>query len=38
MSVESIIAKIEQNKEVYVEFLRTLIQCDSVNPKCSTGY
>ncbi|MHA1487097.1 MAG: M20 family metallopeptidase [Promethearchaeota archaeon] len=32
MSVESIIAKIEQNKEVYVEFLRTLIQCDSVNP------
>ena len=32
MSVESIIAKIEQNKEIYVEFLRTLIQSDSVNP------
>lgn len=32
MSVESIITKIEQNKEIYVEFLRTLIQCDSVNP------
>ena len=32
MSVESIIAKIEQNKEIYVEFLRALIQSDSVNP------
>ena len=32
MSVESIIAKIEQNKEIYVEFLRKLIQSDSVNP------
>ncbi|MHA1509991.1 MAG: M20 family metallopeptidase, partial [Promethearchaeota archaeon] len=32
MSVESIIAKIEQNKEIYIEFLRTLIQSDSVNP------
>ena len=32
MSVESIIAKIEQNKEIYVKFLRTLIQSDSVNP------
>ncbi len=32
MSVESIIAKIEQNKEIYVDFLRKLIQSDSVNP------
>jgi len=32
MSVETIIAKIEQNKEIYIEFFRTLIQCDSVNP------
>ena len=32
MSVEKIIAKIEQNKEIYVEFLRTLIQSDSINP------
>ncbi|MBY9014245.1 MAG: ArgE/DapE family deacylase [Candidatus Lokiarchaeota archaeon] len=32
MSVESIIAKIEQNKEIYIEFLRKLIQSDSVNP------
>ena len=32
MSVESIITKIEQNKEIYVKFLRTLIQSDSVNP------
>ena len=32
MSVEKIIAKIEQDKEIYVEFLRTLIQSDSVNP------
>jgi len=32
MSVESIIAKIEQNKDIYIEFFRTLIQSDSVNP------
>jgi len=32
MSVEKFIAKIEQDKEIYVEFLRTLIQSDSVNP------
>ena len=32
MSVESIIAKIEQNKEIYIDFLRKLIQSDSVNP------
>lgn len=32
MSVESIITKIEQNKEIYVDFLRKLIQSDSINP------
>ena len=32
MSVESIISKIDQNKEIYIEFLRKLIQSDSVNP------
>jgi len=32
MSVESIFAIIEQNKDVYIEFLRSLIQSDSFNP------
>ena len=32
MSVESIIDKIDKNKDLYVEFLRKLIQSDSVNP------
>lgn len=32
MSEELIINKIEQEKEIYVEFLRKLVQSDSINP------